>query len=204
MQHSFSPPALPTALSILMPQLDIIGAHPPSNLQVGMKTVKALMSPLEIPTRLDHTNRTQSNSLPRPTGGIRRSTEPQRRTFQRMLRCGSRILSARRVTTTGKLTPPPHEVEKIIPLPAHEPLTHPPRCRYFSDTALESRRLQRIHGARAQRGWRVCRNPQLSFGIHPQGTRKPRETYTPGADRAACGNRTHDLFITSESLCRLS
>ena len=41
-----------------MPQLDIIGAHPPSNLQAGMKTVKALMSPLEIPTRLDHTNRT--------------------------------------------------------------------------------------------------------------------------------------------------
>ena len=26
----------------------------------------------------------------------------------------------------------------------------------------------------------------------------------PRADRAACGNRTHDLFITSESLCRLS
>gem|GEM_PF-4603044 len=37
-----------------------------------------------------------------------------------------------------------------------------------------------------------------------RGTQNPREAFPPGADRAACGNRTHDLFITSESLCRLS
>ena len=98
----------------------------------------------------------------------------------------------------------PHEVEKIIPLPAHEPLTHPPRYRYLATQQPWKAAARSACMARAQRGWRVCQNPQLSFGIHPQGTRKPRETCTPGADRAACGNRTHDLFITSESLCRLS
>ena len=52
---------------------------------------------------------------------------------------------------------PPHEAEKIISPPAHEPLTHPPRCRHFSDTATPEYRACSAYMARAQRGWGCAR-----------------------------------------------
>ena len=74
----------------------------------------------------------------------------------------------------------PHEIEKIIPLPAHEPLTYPPRCRYFSDTALESRRLQRIHGARTERMADVP-EPTTELRNPPAGnTKAPGDMHSRG------------------------
>ena len=87
----------------------------------------------------------------------------------------------------------PHQTGKILQPPLR---------------TVEQQRFQR-HGRSGKQhpGVPVPEKAYVCWNAHARQGDEQHESpgsQTPGADRAACGNRTHDLFITSESLCRLS